>query len=287
MHTKTLLNHIISRYITRNSIQFNKPYVACNNMLIYTDKQRVSSYISYELNKYIENNIDGERSINKYLLKVFYKKYCIETFMNQGYILPTMSQRAALADYERNNYCPVPRDYSMLFNTCTETFSPHNIYNEECTVYEDSMSGITIDHQLKLNNRIVDYHTINKEIIDILDYDGFLNKVEDTIRQYNISRDFYVSMYPNQTDRYIIIQFIEYYNRILEKLSNSDVYYVSCLFTTFDKITIDKEINKNNTKYLNYLYSSDYISRLDDMLVNKEISLLIQLSTLLCSLRNI
>ena len=171
---KTLSYHIIKASMARNYILFNKPHIAHNNMLLYSESKKITPYLSYEFNKFISNNINSDSSINNYTLKLNY-----------------------------NNY----------------------LYNEEIISYEDSTSGFIIDTNLKVNNNRIIYQDISTDLINELDYNGFLNKVRTKI----ICCDNYIATQSRNTDCFsyesqqqIIYEFIGYHTKIIKQLKKNN-----------------------------------------------------------------
>ena len=174
MIMKTLSYHIIKASMARNYILFNKPHIAYNNMLLYSETKNITPQLSYEFNKFISTNINPDSSINKYTLKLNYNKY---------------------------------------------------LYNEDIISYEDSTSGFVIDTNLTVNNNKIIYQDISKDLINELDYNGFLNKVGTKIICY----DNYIATQSgnyNESQQTIIYEFIEYHSKIIKQLkqnNNKDV----------------------------------------------------------------
>ena len=171
---KTLSYHIIKASMARNHILFNKPHIAHNNMLLYSESKNITPKLSYEFNKFISNNINSDSSINNYTLKLNY-----------------------------NNY----------------------LYNEEIISYEDSTSGFIIDTNLKVNNNRIIYQDISTDLINELDYNGFLNKVRTKI----ICCDNYIATQSRNTDCFsyesqqqIIYEFIAYHTKIIKQLKKNN-----------------------------------------------------------------
>ena len=175
--------------------------------------------------------------------------------------------------YEFNKFISTNINPDSSINKYTLKLNYNNsLYNEDIVSYEDSTSGFLINTELSINNNKMTYQDISKDLINQLDYNGFLNKVRTKI----ICCDNYISTQSGMCDkiRYnehqqqIVYEFVGYHEKIIKQLKKNNNKDIVEFFKN----------NKNNFNELKVIIINK--NTIDESLI-KQVNLLLDIENII------
>jgi len=149
-------------------------------------------------------------------------------------------------------------EIKLINKTCIS-----NKYNEDITLFDNIKTDEEIiKTNIYLNNNKINYNMIDANLLNIIDYYGFLNKISNMIDIHNNLNFLY-----NKDDS-SYYEFYSYYIKILNNLSRLNIDNI---------IDLCKSIKKTNNMNDTIILIENVLKQENDIIIEKQLIIMIEL----------